>query len=74
MWYSLESSLELEGGATVVLGLPHDLADEALLALEVVVVELLVEVLEHGDPLDDVQGGVEVVAVVVGPDERLKRN
>ena len=66
MFYLLEASLELLGGGTVVVGLPHDFADEPLLALEVVVVELLIEVLEHGDPLDDVEGGAEVVGIV-GP-------
>ena len=50
------------GGRSVVGGLLHDFADETLLALEVVVVELLVDVLEHGDPLDDVEG-VEVESV-----------
>lgn len=58
----LESGLELLGGRSVVGGLLHDFADETLLALEVVVVELLIDVLEHGDPLDDVEG-VEVESI-----------
>lgn len=59
----LESVLELLGHGSVVFGLPHDFADESLLAVEVIVVEVLVQVLEEGDPLDDVQG-LEVVALV----------
>ena len=46
----LESSLELLGNSSVESGLLHDLADEPLLAVQVVVVELLVDILEHGDP------------------------
>ena len=64
--YLLESVLELHGHVAVDLGLPHDLADEPLLAVQVVVVELLIHVLEHGDPLDDVEG-VEVISVVGRP-------
>ena len=33
---------------------------------QVVVVELLIEVLEHGDPLDNVEG-VEVIAILSRP-------
>jgi len=56
----LESRLELLGDGSVVLWLPHDFADEPLLAVEVIVVELLVQVLEHGDPLDNVERVGEV--------------
>ena len=62
----LESGLELLGNGSVVFGLPHDFADETLLAVQVVVVELLIEILEHGDPLDDVQG-VEVISILSRP-------
>lgn len=51
----LESSLELLGNGSVVFWLPHDFADELLLAVEVVVVELLIDFLEEGDPLEDVE-------------------
>jgi len=71
----LESVLELLGHAAVVFGFLHDFADEPLLAVQVIVVELFVQVLEHGDPLDDVKSvvvisiigrpGVVVVVVVV---------
>ncbi len=54
-FHSLESSLELHGSSSVVLRLPHDLADESLLAFQVVVVELLIDILQHGDPLDNVE-------------------
>jgi len=57
----LESSLELLGDGSVVLWLPHDLADEPLLAVQVVVVELLIDILEHGDPLDNVHAIEESV-------------
>jgi len=57
----LESSLELLGNSSVVLWLPHDLADEPLLAVQVVVVELLIDILEHGDPLDNVHAIEESV-------------
>jgi len=51
----LESSLELLGDSTVEGGLLHDLADQPLLAVQVVVVELLVDLTEHGDPGHDVE-------------------
>jgi len=57
----LESSLELLGNGSVVLWLPHDLADQPLLAVQVVVVELLIDILEHGDPLDNVHAIEESV-------------
>jgi hypothetical protein len=60
--YLLESGLELLGDVSVELGLPHDLADESL----------LVQVLEHGDPLDDVEG-VEVVTVLGRPAKERKK-
>lgn len=65
----LESSLELLGDGAVESGLLHDLADQPLLAVQVVVVELLVDILEHGDPGDDVQAIEE--SVVVGPIDTL---
>jgi len=65
----LESSLELLGNSSVESGLLHDLADEPLLAVQVVVVELLVDILEHGDPGDDVQAIEE--SLVVGPIDTL---
>jgi len=57
----LESSLELLGDGAVEGGLLHDLADQPLLAVQVVVVELLVDLLEHGDPGHDVQAIEESV-------------
>jgi len=65
----LESSLELLGDGAVEGGLLHDLADQPLLAVQVVVVELLVDILEHGDPGDDVQAIEE--SLVVGPIDTL---
>jgi len=71
----LESSLELLGNGSVVVWLAHDLADQPLLAVQVVVVELLVDLLEHGDPGHDVQAieesvvgrpGILTVSVLVG--------
>ena len=67
MSHSLESTLELLGNGSVVLWLPHDLADQPLLAVQVIVVELLVQLLEEGDPLDDVQG-VEVITISGRPE------
>ena len=43
----LESGLELLGNGSVVLWLPHDFTDKTLLAVQVVVVELFIEILEH---------------------------
>jgi len=57
----LESSLELLGDGAVEGGLLHDLADQPLLAVQVVVVELLIDILEHGDPLDNVHALEEAV-------------
>ena len=65
----LESVLELLGHAAVVFGFLHDFADESLLAVQVVVVERFVQVLEHGDPLDDVES-VVVVSVIGRPLEK----
>lgn len=67
----LESRLELPGNCSVVLGLPHDLADEPLLAVKIVVVELLIQVLEHGDPLDNVEGVAEVT-ILSRPTQYIK--
>lgn len=64
--HSLKSVLELPGEGSVVLGLLHDFADEPLLAVEVVEVELVVQLLEHGDPLDHVHA-VEVIAILGRP-------
>jgi len=62
----LESVLELLGHVAVVFGFLHDFADESLLAVQIVVVELFVQVLEHGDPLDDVKS-VVVISVIGRP-------
>ena len=62
----LESVLELLGHAAVVFGFLHDFADEPLLAVQVIVVELFVQVLEHGDPLDDVES-VVVISIIGRP-------
>ena len=66
----LESVLELLGHAAVVFGFLHDFADESLLAVQVIVVERFVQVLEHGDPLDDVES-VVVVSVIGRPWENI---
>jgi hypothetical protein len=58
---SPESSLELLCGRSVVLGLLHDLADDLLLALQVVVVKVAVHLLHDRDPLQHVED-VEIVA------------
>ena len=50
----LESRFKLFRQVAIVFGFLHDLADQPLLAVQVIVVEFLIEVLEHGDPLDDV--------------------
>ena len=62
----LESVLEFLGHAAVVFGFLHDFADESLLAVQIVVVELFVQVLEHGDPLDDVES-VVVISIIGRP-------
>jgi len=62
----LESVLELLGHVAVVFGFLHDFADEPLLAVQVIVVELFVQVLEHGDPLDDVKS-VVVISIIGRP-------
>ena len=60
--YLLESSLHFLGCVAEILRLLHDLADETLLALDIVVVELLVDLLQHGDPLDHVEAAKAAVA------------
>ena len=65
-YYLLESVLEFLGHSSEVFGFPHDFADEPLLAVQVIVVELFIQVLEHGDPLDDVHSLV-AISIIVGP-------
>ena len=43
------------------------------MAVQVIVVELFVQVLEHGDPLDDVHSLV-AISIIVGPNEKKNRN
>ena len=64
--YSLESILEPLGDISEGVLIPEDLADQQLLAVNIVVVELLINLLEHGDPLQNVHG-IEVIAEVSGP-------
>jgi len=56
----LESVLEFLGHFSEVFGFPHDFADESLLAVKVIVVEFFIQILEHGDPLDDVHSLVSI--------------
>jgi len=63
----LESRFEFLCHVTVVFGFLHDFTDQPLLAVQVVVVEFLVDVLEHGNPLDDIQTGHFEWAIIVGP-------
>ena len=63
----LESRLHLLGNVSEVFLLLQDFTDQPLLAFQVVVVELLINLLEHGDPLDDVHG-IEVIAIRSRPD------
>ena len=64
--YSLESILEPLGDISEGVLIPEDLADQQLLAVNIVVVELFINLLEHGDPLQNVHG-IEVIAEVSGP-------
>jgi len=61
-----EARLEVPGDISEVVLLLEDLADQSLLALDVVVVKLLVDLLQHGDPLEHVHG-VESPSLVAGP-------
>jgi hypothetical protein len=56
----LESVLEFLGHGSEVFGFPHDFADESLLAVQVIVVEFFIQILEHRDPLDDVHSLVSI--------------
>ena len=72
----LESRFKLFRQVAIVFGFLHDLADQPLLAVQVIVVELFVQVLEHGDPLDDVHSLV-AIGIIVGSidlDEKNKYN
>merc|ERR1712141_513042 len=62
----LEARLQVPGNISEVFLLLQDLADQSLLALDVVVVKLLVDFLQHGDPLEHVHG-VESPSLVAGP-------
>lgn len=59
----LESVLEFLGGGSEVFGFFHDFADQSFLAFQVVVVEFFIDVLQHGDPLEDVHS-VEVISIL----------
>jgi hypothetical protein len=61
----LESSFEFQGHVSVVFGFPHDFADQSLLAIKIVIVEFFIDILEHGDPLDDVHSLV-AIGIIVG--------
>merc|ERR1719361_3228753 len=50
----LESVLEFLGHSSEIFGFSHDFADQSLLAIKIVIVEFFIDILEHGDPLDDV--------------------
>ena len=69
----LESRFELLGHVAIVFGFPHDLADQPLLAVQVIVVEFLIEVLEHGDPLDDVQTVVVISVIGRSNDTQIEK-
>merc|ERR1711981_99375 len=43
-----------------VVEFPHDFADESFLAVQVIVVEFFIQILEHRDPLDDVHSLVSI--------------
>ena len=58
----LESGFHLPGNVAEVFLFLENLTDESLLAFQVVVVELLIDLLKHGDPLDHVHG-IEVITV-----------
>ena len=58
----LESRLHLLGDIAEVFLFLQDFTDESLLAFKVIVVKLLVNLLEHGDPLDHVHG-IEVISI-----------
>jgi len=62
----LEARLQVPGDISEVFLLLQNLADQSLLALDVVVVKLLVDLLQHGDPLEHVHG-VESPSLVAGP-------
>ena len=64
--YLLESRFEFECHVSVVFGFFHDFADHSLLAVKIVIVEFLIKILEHWDPLDDVQTA-EVICVIGRP-------
>ena len=66
----LEARLEVPGHISEVVLLLEDLADQSLLALHVIVVELLVDLLQHGDPLKNVHG-VESPSLVAGPEGNI---
>merc|ERR1711936_1259534 len=61
----LESVLEFLGHVSEIFGFPHDFADESLLAVQVIVVEFFIQILGHGDPLDDVHSLV-AIGIIVG--------
>merc|ERR1712141_657121 len=62
----LEARLQVPGDISEVFLLLQNLADQSLLALDIIVVKLLVVLLQHGDPLEHVHG-VESPSLVAGP-------
>jgi len=62
----LESGLGLAGKVAEVFGFAEDFADQLLLAFEVVIVELLVELLHHVDGVEKVELGHVIVGSILG--------
>ena len=69
----LEARLQVPGNISEVFLLLQNLADQSLLALDVIVVKLLVDLLEHRDPLQDIHG-VESPSFVAGSSENILIN
>ena len=68
---SLEARLQVPGDISEVFLLLQNLADQSLLALDVVVVKLLVDLLKHGDTLEHLHG-VEFPSLVAGPGSKSR--
>ena len=59
----LESSFEFLSYDAIVFRLFHNFTDQLFLAVQILIVEFFIKVLEHGYPLDDVKT-IVVVSII----------
>jgi len=62
----LKSRFEFLGHVAKIFRFSHDFTDEPLLAVQIIVVKFFIKVLEHGDPLNDIET-IVVISIISRP-------